>query len=517
MIGPIGLPVTARARALLLSVALGLVAGFFSLGCAPREPAGASGTGLRVGSKSFTESVVLGELATLLARASGTHAVHHAGLGGTRLVWDALQGGQIDLYPEYTGTLEQEILRGTRGTDALQAALAARGLGLLGPLGFNNTYALGMREDVAAKLGINKISDLSRAPGLRFGFSNEFMSRGDGWPSLRTSYGLPQTAVKGIDHDVAYRGLLAGALEVVDLYATDAEIPRYHLRVLRDDRGHFPRYDAVLVYRKDAESRWPAAFASLRGLQGQLSEAVMADLNAQVKIGRRSEPAVAAGFLRQRLGVDAAVAAGGRASAIAHRAAEHMMLVLVSLLAAILLAVPLGVLAAKWARLGQVVLAAVGVVQTIPSLALLVFMVPLLGIGAVPATVALFLYSLLPIVRNTHAGLVGITPSLRESAEALGLPARAILWLIELPLASPAILAGIKSAAVINVGTATLGALVGAGGFGQPILTGVRLDDVGLILEGAVPASLLALGVQGAFELLERRVVPRGLRLARDG
>jgi osmoprotectant transport system permease protein len=499
--------VTAAGRARLIAVALATTLA----GCGPR---GTTAPGLRIGSKSFTESVVLGEVATLLARSSGSRAQHRASLGGTRLVWDALVGGQIDLYPDYTGTLEQEILR---GAGDLAPALAARGLGMLGPLGFNNTYAFGMRGDTADKLGITKISDLARYPGLRFGFSNEFMSRGDGWPSVQAKYGLPHQAVKGLDHDVAYRGLLAGAIEVVDLYATDAEIPRHHLRVLIDDRGHFPRYDAVLVYRRDAEARLPAAFAALRGLQGQISEAAMAEMNAQVKIGRRSEPAVAAAFLREKLGVAATADGGSRWAAIVSRGGEHLALVAISLLAAILVAVPLGVLAAKWRRLGQVVLAVVGIVQTIPSLALLVFMVPLLGIGAVPATVALFLYSLLPIVRNTHAGLTGISPQLRESAEALGLPQWAILRLITLPLASPAILAGIKSAAVINVGTATLGALVGAGGFGQPILTGVRLDDAGLILEGAVPASLLALAVQAAFELLERRVVPRGLRLRRDG
>jgi osmoprotectant transport system permease protein len=174
--------------------------------------------------------------------------------------------------------------------------------------------------------------------------------------------------------------------------------------------------------------------------------------------------------------------------------------------------VPLGVVASRRPRFAQGLLGAVGLVQTIPSLALLVFMIPLLGIGAQPATVALFLYSLLPIVRNTHAGLCNVPASLRESAEALGLPPGAILRRVSLPLASPLILAGVQSAAVINVGTATLGALVGAGGFGQPIFTGIRLDDFGLILQGAVPASLLALLVQGLFELVGRWVVPRGLR-----
>jgi osmoprotectant transport system permease protein len=202
----------------------------------------------------------------------------------------------------------------------------------------------------------------------------------------------------------------------------------------------------------------------------------------------------------------------GALSTLLARVAEHLFLVGVSLLAAIALAVPLGVIAAHRPRLGQVVLAIVGVVQTLPTLALLVFMIPLFGIGTVPAIVALFLYSLLPIVRNTHAGLCGIPSALRESALALGLPRGAMLRLIELPLASPLILAGIKSAAVINVGTATLGALIGAGGLGQPIFTGIRLDNSSLILQGAIPASLLALAVQGLFEIAERIVVPRGLR-----
>ncbi|HET6922469.1 MAG TPA: ABC transporter permease, partial [Anaeromyxobacteraceae bacterium] len=192
---------------------------------------------------------------------------------------------------------------------------------------------------------------------------------------------------------------------------------------------------------------------------------------------------------------------------------QHVALVLGSLLAAIAVGVPLGILAARRRGVAQPVLLAAGLVQTIPSLALLVALIPLLGIGAWPALAALFLYGLLPVVRNTEAGLSGIAPELRESALALGLPPGARLRLVELPLASPSILAGVQTAAVINVGTATLGALVGAGGYGQPILAGIRLADPALILEGAVPAALLALAVQGGFSLLGRLVVPPGLRL----
>jgi osmoprotectant transport system permease protein len=180
---------------------------------------------------------------------------------------------------------------------------------------------------------------------------------------------------------------------------------------------------------------------------------------------------------------------------------------------AILLGLPLGIVAARRRRLRRLILGTTGLMQTIPSLALLVFMIPLFGIGTGPALVALVVYSLLPIVRNTVAGIDAIAAPLRESAAALGLTSRERLRLVELPLAMPSILAGVQTAAVIAVGTATLGALIGAGGYGQPILTGIRLDDTPLILEGAVPSALLALAVQGLFDVVERLVVSRGLRV----
>jgi osmoprotectant transport system permease protein len=470
-----------------------------------------------VGSKSFGESVILGEIVADVIGASGTEVRHRRALGGTRLLWDALRTGAVDLYPDYTGTLLQEIFAGEKvRADQLASALAARGLAMSEPLGFNDTYALAVPRPLAARLGLQRISDLRAHADLRFGFSSEFMSRHDGWPGLRAHYQLPQTDVRGLEHDLAYRGLAAGDLDVIDVYTTDAEIVAQHLVVLADDGQFFPRYDAVLLYRQDLARRAPAALAAARALAGRISTPRMAALNASAKLDHVPEQAVAAEFVAHDLGLATATAVDSRAHRIAARTAEHLGLVGVSLLAAILLALPLGVAAARRPRLGQLVLAVVGVVQTIPSLALLVFMIPLFGIGTVPACVALFLYSLLPIVRNTVAGLADIPPALRESAEALGLSPLAALRLVELPLASRSILAGIKSAAIIDVGTATLGALVGAGGLGQPIFTGIRLNDFGLLLEGAVPASVLALAVQALFEGLERVIVPRGLRLERD-
>nr|WP_224363886.1 glycine betaine ABC transporter substrate-binding protein [Hyalangium versicolor] len=471
---------------------------------------------VRVGSKKFTESVILGEMVVRLARLSGSHAVHRRELGGSTVLWEALKRGELDVYPEYTGTLRQELFasRGLRTDDELRAALAAEGLGMSRPLGFNDTYALGMKEAEAERLGIRRISDLRAHPEIQFGFSNEFMERADGWPALRDRYQLPQREVRGLDHDLAYRGLESGAIQVADLYSTDAEIAAYGLRVLEDDLKHFPAYDAVLLYREDWAKRGRSALEAVLRLEGLISEREMVQLNARARLERVPETQVASEFLVRKLGIEPEMGTDSVASRVWRRTREHLFLVIVSLLGAVAVAVPLGVLAAKRARVGRAVLGLAGIIQTVPSLALLVVMIPLLGIGSRPAIVALFLYGLLPIVRNTAAGISGIPGDIRESAEALGLPSGARLWSIELPLAAPSILAGIQTAAVINVGTATLGALIGAGGYGQPILTGIRLDDTGLILEGAVPAALLALVVSALFELIERLVVPRGLRVS---
>jgi osmoprotectant transport system permease protein len=472
---------------------------------------------VQVASKTFTESVLLEELAAQLAGEAGARVARRSQLGGTRVLWEALRRGDVDLYPEYTGTLLREILAGERLPDvaALRSALAARGVGLTAPLGFEDTYAIGMRRARAAELGLRRLSDLARHPELRLAFTNEFLDRADGWPALRERYQLPQRKVSGLDHDLAYRALAAGEIDVTDLYSTDAEIRQYDLQVLEDDRHAFPEYQAVYLYRLDLAARAPAALAAVRRLEGRISASDMIGMNAEAKLERRPAAEVAAAFLGQRLGAAVVVRQDGLARRLLQRTGEHLTLVAIALALALALAVPLGIWSARHPRGGRVVLGAVGVVQTIPSLALLVMMLPLLGIGARPAIAALTLYGLLPIVRNTHAGLTGISPDLRESAEALGLPPGARLRLIELPLAAASILAGVKTSAVIAVGTATLGALIGAGGYGQPILTGIRLASTPLILEGAVPAALLALAVEAGFNAAERLLVPR--RAARPG
>ena len=475
----------------------------------------ASAQEVRIGSKAFTESVILGEMIAHLARDQGADVRHHKQLGGTRVLWDALLAGEIDIYPEYTGTLTNEIFsnKSLNNEDQLREELHRLGLEMTETIGFNNTYAIGMLDARATTLGVTKISDLRKHPELSFGFGNEFMERGDGWPSLRAHYQLSHTDVVGLDHDLAYRGLKAGDIDAMDVYTTDAAIAFYRLRVLEDDLRHFPVYNAVLVYRDEWGKKAPTIVRAIDRLEGSITEKAMVRVNSRVKLEGLNESDAAAEFISEHFDIVSKTQKINWLESLLKNTYEHLKLVGISLSAALVVALPLGIISARRRHIGQIILSIVGIIQTIPSLALFVFMIPLVGIGGPPAILALFLYSLLPIVRNTHAGLTGIPADIIESGRAIGLPSRARLRLIEIPLASATILAGIKTSAVINVGTATLGALIGAGGYGQPILTGIRLDNIGLILSGAVPAAILALLVQGAFEVAEKSIVPKGLRI----
>ncbi|MBD3383413.1 ABC transporter permease subunit [candidate division KSB1 bacterium] len=472
-------------------------------------------TTIIIGSKKFTENIILGDIVAHLAHDSGYEIRHRKQLGGTRILWKALTGGDIDIYPEYTGTIRKEIFhnQGLSGDTGLDAVLRRYGVSITPPLGFNNTYAIGVTRETAERLGLQTISDLKRYPQLVFGFTNEFMDRQDGWPGLRQHYRLPQQNVRGLDHDLAYRGIAAGSIDVIDMYSTDAEIKYYDLGTLTDDLGYFPDYEAVYLYRTDLTKKAPELVSLMTELAGQVSRSEMVEMNAAVKLEGETESSVAAAFVNNHFSRNVQSQTRGFRQRLWTTTKAHLFLVGISLGTAILLAIPLGIVAAKFSRLEKIILGTVGIIQTIPSLALLVFMIPLLGIGGPPAIVALFLYSLLPIVRNTYTGIHDIPIPIRQSAFALGLPWWMLLRRIELPLVSRSILAGIKTSAVINVGTATLGALIGAGGYGQPILTGIRLDNIGLILEGAIPAATLALLVQGLFDLSELVLVPKGLRL----
>lgn len=473
-----------------------------------------------VGSKAFPEGIILGDVLVTMLEREGISTAHRSGLGGTRLVWAALLKGDIDAYAEYTGTLTHELLADQKITNLpeLNRVLADRGLGMSPPLGFSNTYGLAVQRSTAQRLHLRTLSDLAAHPELRVGVNHEFLTRNEGWPAVQTTYGLHPARVVSLEHELLYRALKANEVDVINVYTTDADIFTDGLSVLEDDRRLFPRYDAVYVYRLASLQRAPVVTDLFGRLAGTLDELGMIALNAQVKTIKRPEAEVARTFVARRFGAVSRfrtlknTSSGFVPARVWSDTYNHLQLVVVALIVQVLVGVPLGIVAFRHPRVGQLILGICGVFQTIPSLALLVFLVPVLGIGYKPALVALCIYGLLPVVRNTYTGLKEISPQLQESALALGLPARERLLQIELPLASRTILAGIKTSAVVNVGTATLGAIVGAGGFGEPIMIGIRRDDMYLLLQGSVPAASLALLVQAGFEWLERRVVPAGLK-----
>jgi osmoprotectant transport system permease protein len=497
-----------------------------------------------VGSKRFTESYILGEIVRLTAATAGP-AEHRQGLGNTAVVLEALRAGAIDAYPEYIGTIDAEILRHKTPSprEAIVRELAAQGLGVDVPFGFSNGYALAMQDDVAARLHITRVSDLAAHPELALGLSHEFLGRQDGWPGLAERYGLPQRPV-GIDHGLSYDAMAQGRIAVTDVYTTDAQIAARRLRVLEDDRHYFPSYDAVLLYRIDAVARHPDAWRAVQGLRGRIPVGTMIAMNARAELQHEPFTQIARDFMAGRIAPESAASnpAGASGPAAASAAApraidvaasgsdllgrvfandlprlvgQHLLLVGVAVFFACLMGVPLGAAAAAWPRWEGPVMAAVGLLQTIPSLALLAILIPLLGrIGTLPALIALTLYALLPIARNTATGLVEVPRGLRDSGTALGLTAAQRWRAVDLPLAAPTIIAGIKTAAVITVGTATIAAFVGAGGLGERIVTGLALNDHALLLAGALPAAALALLTQGVFAFLERLVTPP--RAARD-
>jgi len=498
----------------------------------PQESAAAETQALVVGSKRFTESYILGEIVTQTLAASGRQVQHRQGLGNTGILEQALASGAVDLYPEYTGTIVRELLKqdGNPTLDELNLRLAPRALKAGVPFGFNNTYALAMTAAKARELRISRVSDLFRAdaPKLAFGLSHEFLQRADGWPALSKAYGAVGVTPTGLDHGLAYDAVAAGRVDVIDVYSTDAKIARLGLTVLEDDRAFFPKYDAVVLMRVAVDP------APLARLANSIDAATMIAMNAEVELDGRSFAETARKFLAGGFAASRATAASGTAAASAptaasgvaapppraaketllerifaadfrRLAAQHLLLVFGSLVLAVALGVPLGIAAWRWPRLEPLLLGAVAILQTIPSLALLAFLIALVGsIGVVPAVIALFLYALLPIVRNTHAGLQSVSGEMTQAALSLGLTARQALGYIQLPLAMPILVAGIKTAAVINVGTATMAAFIGAGGFGERIVAGLAVNDSDVMLAGALPAAALALIVQLGFDLAER-------------
>ena len=466
-----------------------------------------------IGGKIFTESYVLGEMAAQSIEAASTVPVtRKLGMGSTGILFEALKSGAIDVYPDYTGTLAEAILKrpDLKSPDDIRRALAALGLTMSGSLGFNDTYALAVKEEFAQKYHLQTIGDLIPIESkVRAGFSYEFMDRKDGYPGLIDSYHLnfsPKN-VNRMEHSLSYQAIDQNAVDLIDVYSTDAKIKKLNLKLLKDDHNYFPVYQAVWVARTAFVENHPREWAALRALEGRISEQAMLDMNAEADIQKLPFDKIAARFLGS-----VTPSSKGWLQEVGQRTREHLWLVGVSLLFSVLVGIPLGVAAVRFPAAGQAILLSSALIQTVPSLALLCFLIPVFGVGTKPALAALCLYSLLPVVLNTFTGIRAVNPTHAENARAFGLNRRQVLFRVVLPLASPTLLAGIKTATIVSIGTATLAALVGAGGYGAPIVSGLALNDVSIILTGAIPAALMALVAHGVFELLGIMLIPAGLR-----
>ncbi len=499
-----------------------------------------------VASKPFGESFLLAEMFAQLLESEGMRVTRRPGLGATEVAFEALRTNAIDVYPEYTGTGLLAVLRDSMTTAMREdpRRLFARvsdefvrryGVRWLPPLGFENGYAIAVRRETAARYGLRTLSDLARASGaLQAGFTSDFIGRPDGFVGLRAFYGISLRSVRPLAPAVKYQALSTGAIDVIDGYSTDGLLARFDLITLVDDRHFFPPYEAAVLVSPRVSAERPDVIAVLSRLSGRLTESDVRRWNASIEVDQRPIADVARGALTELALVRAAGTAtvaetprvtttGFLAYSWARRAEtwrlirEHLVLVSIALAAAILVAVPVGVLLTRTPRAAAWVMQGLGVVQTIPSLALLAFMIPVLGIGLAPALVALWLYALLPIARATYSGVSNADPDAVAASEALGTTAWQRLWWVQLPLATPAVLAGVRTSAVITVGAATLAAFIGAGGLGEPIITGLGLADSRLVLSGALPAAALAVVVDLVLAAVERAVTPAYLRRKRTG
>jgi osmoprotectant transport system permease protein len=487
-----------------------------------------------VGSKNFEESRMLAEMfAQLLESRTHLQVERRLGLAGTQVCFEALKSGAIDVYPEYSGTGLVSILgeKAQGGPDQTLNRVRAEflqrwNLWWLAPLGFENSWEIAVPRELAEREHLETISDLARvAKRLHGGFGHEFVGRDDGLLGLQKVYGLQFGSVDHLQQAIQYQAAKQRTIDALDVYSTDGRLILYNLKVLRDDRHFFPPYEAAALVRGETLKKHPEVGAILGLLAGSLSEDAMRAFNLRLQEGHESEVVVARDALRA---IGLVVKPG---AALEHRAKrpgflaylwsarkdlgrltlQHLGLSAAALLLGALVAIPLGLWLERHRRWAETVIRLLGLLQTVPSLALLAFMIPLLGVGALPAIVALWIYSLFPIVRNTYSGVRDADPRAVEAATALGMTPGQILREVRLPLAAPIVMAGLRTAAVITVGTATLAAFIGAGGLGEPIVTGLQLADSAMILSGAIPAALLALVVDGVLGVVEKSLRPAGL------
>src|SRR5258707_4544370 len=332
-----------------------------------------------IGGKIFTESYILGEMAAQTIEASSPVPVtRKLGMGSTGILFEGLKSGAIDLYPDYTGTLAEAILKRPelKSLDEIRQALSDMGLTMSGSLGFNDTYALAVKEEFAEQHGLRSIGDLMPIESaVRAAFSYEFIDRKDRYPGLVDTYHLGFNPQKDnrMEHSLSFQAIDQNAVDLIDVYSTDAKIKKLNLRLLKDDHNYFPVYQAVWVARRSFVEKHPREWQALLGLEGKISEEAMLDMNAEADIQKIDFGKIAAQFLGA-----AAPDSRGWLHEVARRTKEHLWLVGVSLLFSVLVGIPLGVTAVRFPPAGQAILLSRGVVQTGPPLALLCFLIPVL-------------------------------------------------------------------------------------------------------------------------------------------
>ena len=465
-----------------------------------------------VGSKIFTEGYLLSELIAQKLEQAGFLVERRFGLGGTGILFEAVSSEVIDIYPEYTGTISKSLLKESEVTenyDILYQKLSNMGYEISKSFGFNNTYSLAMRQDTAEKLQISKISHLKAHPDLQVAFSHEFLNRQDGYPGLQKTYNLNFSNIRGIQHALAYNALSSNQIDLTDIYSTDAKVQSLGLKVLEDDLSFFTEYLPVALVKKGFKEKFPGAWASIQSLENSIDESTMINMNSKVDINKTPYEKVIADFIQPS---SSSFQTSSLFSRVLQRTQEHILLVLIALLFSLLIGFPLGIIATENTVLEKIILNITSLVQTVPSLALLCFLIPFFGIGEISALIALILYGLLPIVINTFTGIKNIDNKYNEVAYALGLSWWEALIYIKIPIASPSILAGIKTSVIIGIGTATLSALIGAGGYGVPIMTGLALTDSSKIFEGAIPAAMMAIFANIILERINKILIPKGLK-----
>lgn len=492
---------------------------------------------LIIGSKIFTENILLAEILSLLLEEKyNFKIIRKFNMGGTKLVFDSLKNGHIDIYPEYTGTGYTMLLKRSGETNPKKTYLIVKAEFLKKfqmvwslPLGFENTYILAARKEDPRFQKFRSISQLKgHIDSFHLGVGHEFMERKDGFLNFSKKYQLhfPKDQVVTMNPALMYSALHNKKVDMIMAYSTDGRIKAFNLKTLKDDKSFFPSYEAAYLTRLNVLKTWPEIQAAFSDLENNISEKEIISLNNQVDQLDYGLPQTARNFLIKKKLLFDKTQKLQKASLIDYYISkkkyffkilmEHLVLIFVSLLFALCFSIPIGIWAVRNSKVEQIVFSLVNTLQTVPSIALLGLLIPFLGIGFVPAVSALFLYSLLPLIRNTFEGIKSVDRSYVEASAGMGLSAWQILIFVQIPLALPVILAGVRVATVIIVGTATLAAFIGAGGLGDPIFRGIATLDSRLIFLGAIPACLLALILDAAVAFIENLVISKGLKLEKN-